>query len=76
MAEWLAILLGGALFGFVSRKRPFFVGLLGVVLLTGLPMLVWPALTETANAMLIGWLVVMAVCLLWKFLHFTEKSLS
>ncbi|CAN5333236.1 hypothetical protein BH23VER1_BH23VER1_27970 [soil metagenome] len=62
---WVRILVGCLLFLAVGWGRTVLVGLLGILLLTGLGM-AWDAAAPSANGLLIGWGFGLLVVLAWK----------
>ena len=65
---WIWILIGGLAFWLGAWRRmqqPLFIGLSGVVALTFLPLLTSSSLTAFCNALLIGWLIAMAIWVLY-----------
>ncbi len=66
---WIWMLAGGLGYWLgAARKlgRPVFAGLLGVVILTFLPLIVSRGLLGFCNSLLIGWLAAAALWLLWR----------
>lgn len=66
---WLWIAAGGLAFWFGAWhrwRRPVFIGLLGVAVLTFLPMIVSRSLLGFCNSLLIGWLAAAALWVLWR----------
>lgn len=66
---WLWIAAGGLAFWFGAWhrwQRPVFIGLLGVAVLTFLPMIVSRSLLGFCNSLLIGWLAAGALWVLWR----------
>ncbi|NNE92831.1 MAG: hypothetical protein HKN23_14400 [Verrucomicrobiales bacterium] len=67
---WIWILAGGLAFWFGAfRKwgRPVFYGLIGVIVLTFVPLVISESLLAFCNALLIGWLVAAAIWIAWKW---------
>lgn len=66
---WIWMLVGGLIYWFGARgklNRPVFLGLAGIIVFTFLPLLVSKGLTEFCNALLLGWLVAMAIAVIVK----------
>ena len=72
---WIWILVGGLAFWFGAFKKlqkPIFVGLVGVVLLTFVPLVISQSLLAFCNALLIGWLVAAAIWVVWRLSQVSE----
>ena len=66
---WIWILAGGLAFWFGARgklRKPVFLGLAGVIVLTFVPLIISKGLTEFCNALLLGWVIAMALALFVK----------
>ena len=66
---WIWILVGGLAFWFGAFRRlnkPVFVGLVGVIALTFIPLVISQSLLAFCNALLIGWLVAAGIWVIWR----------
>ncbi len=74
---WVWILVGGLMFWFGAYRRlgkPIAVGLLGIIVLTFLPLVISKSLLAFCNALLIGWLVAAVIWIGWRWANMADRK--